>query len=158
MKKRKASVLFLIFNTCFLHAQETTLSTGNNASGTGGSISYSIGQVSYQQHIGGTASVAEGVQQPYEWMVVAGIDEKEIQLLINAYPNPTTQYLTLQVDNLNQKNLVYYLSDSEGKIITSNKINEELTPISMDQLSAANYFLTIKEGDQLIKNFKIIKN
>lgn len=158
MKKRKSSVFFLMLSYYSLYAQESTLSTGNTASGSGGNISYSIGQVSYQQQIGSNASVAQGVQQPYEWMVVSGIDEKEIQLIINAYPNPTSQFLTIQVDNLNQKNLVYYLSDSDGKLIFSNKIINELTPIYMNQLSVANYFLTIKEDDQQIKIFKIIKN
>lgn len=156
MKKLKASVLFLIFNGA-IHAQEATLSAGNDASSPTGTVNYSIGQITYTTSTGINGSVAQGVQQPFEIMAVVGIDVKEIQLELSAYPNPTTHFLTLKVENHTQKNLTFRLTDMEGKLISSDRVAGELTQIPMNQLPAANYFLTVNDGDQLIKNFKIIK-
>lgn len=157
MKKLKTSILFLIFNGA-LHAQETTLSAGNDAGGSGGTVNYSIGQIVYTTHSGVNGSAAQGVQQPFEIMVVAGIDVKEIQLGLSAYPNPATHSLTLKVENYEQKNLIFQLTDAAGKLISTDRITSELTQIQVDQLPHAAYFLSVKSGDQIIKTFKIIKN
>lgn len=156
MKKLKASILFLIFNGA-IHAQEAILSAGHDAGSSGGTISYSIGQVVYTTHSGTTGSVAQGVQQPFEIMTVVGIEVKEIQLEMSAYPNPTTHFLTLKIENYPQKNLNFQLTDINGKIISSDRITGEYTQISMSEFPAASYFLLVKNDDQLVKNFKIIK-
>ena len=44
-----------------LQAQESVNATSGNASGSGGSVSYSVGQVAYQTNTGTSNSVAEGV-------------------------------------------------------------------------------------------------
>lgn len=49
-----------------MQAQETTLTAGGEATGSGGSVSYSIGQLFYMTKTGTTGSVSEGVQQPIE--------------------------------------------------------------------------------------------
>lgn len=156
MKKLKASILFLIFNGA-IHAQEAILSVGHDAGSTSGTVSYSIGQVVYTTHSGTTGSVAQGVQQPFEIMTVVGIEVKEIQLEMSAYPNPTTHFLTLKIENYPQKNLNFQLTDINGKIISSDRITGEYTQISMSEFPAASYFLLVKNDDQLVKNFKIIK-
>ena len=156
MKKLKASILFLIFNGA-IHAQEAILSAGHDAGGTSGTVSYSIGQVVYTTHSGTTGSVAQGVQQPFEIMTVVGIEVKEIQLEMSAYPNPTTHFLTLKIENYPQKNLNFQLTDINGKIISSDRITGEYTQISMSEFPAASYFQLVKSDDQLVKNFKIIK-
>lgn len=157
MKKLKASVLFLIFSGA-IHAQEATLSAGNNASGQGGTVNYSVGQIAYTTHSGINGSSAQGVQQPFEIMAVVGVEIKEIQLELSVYPNPTAHFLTLKIGNYTQENLSFQLTDLEGKLISSDLITKDLTQIPMNQLPAAGYFLAVNAGGQLIKNFKIIKN
>lgn len=157
MKKLKTSVLFLIFSGA-IHAQETTLSVGNDASGPGGTVNYSVGQIVYTTHSGTNGSSAQGVQQPFEIMTVAGIDIKEIQLELSAYPNPATHALTLKIENYALENLTFQLTDLAGKMISSGDIKTLLTQIPVDHLPAASYFLTVRNEGQLIKNFKIIKN
>jgi len=93
-----SAVLLLGLGLTGLQAQTNVNATGGNASGNGGSVSYSVGQVVYTTHKGSNGSVAQGVQQPYE-ISVAGIDEANgISLRVTAYPNPTTDYLTLEID------------------------------------------------------------
>jgi hypothetical protein len=42
---------------------------GGEATGSGGSVSYSVGQVVYTTNTGINGSVAQGVQQPYEFQM-----------------------------------------------------------------------------------------
>ena len=58
-----------------LQAQESTQTSGGEATGEGGTVNYTVGQVAYDTHTGTTGSVAEGVQQPYEISVVIGIED-----------------------------------------------------------------------------------
>lgn len=157
MKKLKTSVLFLIFSGA-IHAQESTLSAGNNAGGPGGTVNYSVGQVVYTTYSGTNGSSAQGVQQPFEIMTVVGIGIREIQLELSAYPNPATHSLTLKIENDVLRNMTFQLTDITGKLISSGDVTETLTQIPVDQLPAASYFLLINSEGQLIKNFKIIKN
>jgi hypothetical protein len=142
-----------------LQAQTAILPTGGNASGGGGTVSYSVGQVVYSTNIGTNGSVAEGVQQPYEISVVTGLEEaKDINLLISAFPNPATDYLTLEVKNFNLANLNFQMYDMHGKLIQSKKIEGAQTNIVMSNLPPAIYFIKVMQSENEIKTFKIIKN
>ena len=68
---------------------------------SGGEASYTVGQVIYTTKYRNEGnSVAQGVQQPYEISVILGIPEaKDINLSVSAYPNPTTNYLTVKAEN-----------------------------------------------------------
>jgi len=58
--------LFIALLICgSVHAQQNTVTAGNEASGSGGTSSYSIGQVFYTMSSAGNASVGAGVQQTY---------------------------------------------------------------------------------------------
>ncbi len=143
------------------YAQQATTATGGDASGSGGSAAYSIGQVVYTTHIGTTGSVAQGVQQPYEISTTTGLKETGINLLLAAFPNPAIDFLTLQVDAfalLNELSLAYQLYDSHGKLLERNTILTSTTTIKMEQYAAATYFLNIFQNNNEIKTFKIIKN
>ena len=59
------SCLFFSFTT-FVIAQEAPTTSGGDATGSGGSVAFSIGQVVYVTNTGSTGTEAEGVQQPYE--------------------------------------------------------------------------------------------
>ncbi|MFO7670808.1 MAG: T9SS type A sorting domain-containing protein [Bacteroidales bacterium] len=159
-KRIKLSAFLLLgLGLAELQAQESVNPTGGNASGSGGSVSYSVGQVAYQIHTGTNGSVAEGVQQPYEISVVTGIEEaKGINLSVSAYPNPTTDFLTLSIDGFDIFNLSYQLYDLTGKLLQNERITGNQTIIVMSNLVPANYFLKVNQGNKEIKTFKIIKN
>ena len=71
-KKVKLSAVLLLGLTS-LQAQTAIIASGGNASGSGGSMSFSVGQIVYNTNSGTNASVAEGVQQPYEISVFTEI-------------------------------------------------------------------------------------
>lgn len=154
-----SAVLLLGLGLTELQAQTAVTATGGNASGSGGSVSYSVGQVAYQTHTGTNGSVAEGVQQPYEISVVTAIEEaKGINLSVTAYPNPTNDYLTLSIDELDISNFSYQLYDMNGKLLQNEKITSNQTSITMSNLVPATYFVKVIKGNKEVKTFKIIKN
>ncbi|MBA7539029.1 hypothetical protein ES705_31307 [subsurface metagenome] len=142
-----------------LYAQEAITTAGSNASGNGGSASYTIGQVAFQTHLGTNGSVAEGIQQAYEISVVSAIEETEgIDLSLIAYPNPTTDYLTLEVKDIEFSNLNFQLYNMQGKLLQKEKITETETQIDMSGLVPSTYFVKVVKDNKEIKIYKIIKN
>ena len=153
-----SAVLLLGLGLTGLQAQESVNATGGNASGSGGSASYSVGQVVYTTNTGTNGSVAQGVQQPYEISVVTGLeDAKGINLSVSAYPNPTTDYLTLEVKDFELSNLNFQLYDMQGKLLQSEKITSPQTSIVMSNLVPATYFVKVIQDNKEVKTFKIIK-
>ncbi len=141
-----------------LSAQESINATGGDASGSGGSASYSVGQVVYTTNTGTSGSVAQGVQQPFEISVITGLEEaKGIKLSVSAYPNPTTDFLILEVKEFDISNLNFQLYDMKGNFLQSEKINGNQTRIAMGSLPPATYFVKVIEGNKEIKIFKIVK-
>ena len=149
----------------YMQAQQIHASvnaSGGNATGSGGSVSYSVGQVFYTTASGTNASVSEGVQQPYEISVFTGLkDNTAIDLLYTVYPNPTSGKLTLKLDATtlpDVKSMIYQLYDVNGKLIRSDQLKEKETSIEMSDLTTSSYYLRIIKSKKVIKTFKIIKN
>jgi len=141
-----------------LQAQTSFNATGGDASGSGGTVSYSVGQVGYTTNTGTNGSVAQGVQQPYEISVVTAIEESNgINLSVSAYPNPTTDYLTLEVKEFDMTNLGFQLYDMNGKLLQNEKIFDNQTSIDMRNLVPASYFVKVIQENKEVKTFKIIK-
>jgi hypothetical protein len=155
-KKTMTSFAFLLLGLGGLQAQESPTAAGGEATGSGGTASYSIGQVVYTTNTGTNGSVAQGVQQPFEISTTVGINETSIHLEMSVYPNPTTDYLTLKVED--NSNLSYQLYDLQGKVIENKKVNANSTIITMEALPKATYFLRVTDNKNTVKTFKVIKN
>ena len=158
--KKLLIILTIMLLFVGLHAQESTTASGGEASGNGGTISYSVGQVVYGTHSGTTGSVSEGIQQPYEISVIIGLEETGINLNISAFPNPTTDYLILKIaDDAHQESrFTITLYDLNGRVIEQQVVVSNETAIDMASLNAATYILKVNNENQEVKTFKIIKN
>jgi len=152
-------VIVFVIGFTSLQAQSTNPASGGNASGSGGSVSYTIGQIVYTKNNGTNGSVAQGVQQPYEISVVTGIEEAlGISLEIMVYPNPATDFVKLKIENYEVQNLRYQLYDINGSLLQDNKIVGNETNIVMSYYMSATYFLKVTDNNKVVKTFKIIKN
>ena len=92
---------FLGLGTTTLFAQSGNVAAGGNASGTGGTVSFSIGQVFYVSPSSPSYNLVQGLQQPFEISTVTGLDQsiKGIDLIASVYPNPASESLNLKVEN-----------------------------------------------------------
>jgi hypothetical protein len=152
------AILLLFIGLKSLHAQETIAASGSNATGGGGSISYSVGQIVYTYITGTNGSSLQGVQQPYEISLVTTIEEaKDISLEIEVYPNPATDLIMLKIKNTEAEDFKYQLHDINGSLLNISVIESQETNISMQNLVPGIYFLKVIQGNKEIKTYKIIK-
>lgn len=155
---RKTFLLLLLVTFSKLIAQQATVTSGGNASGTGGSVSYSIGQVADKTQTGTTGTITQGVQQPFEIVTLSGAEFTSIKLEAMVYPNPTTTNVTLKITNFNLDQVSYLLFDMNGRVLNEGKIVSEETVIDMDRYAVATYLLKVNSDSKQLKTFKIIKN
>lgn len=159
MKKTRLSIMFsLIFAITGIKAQQGFTAAGGVSSGSGGTATYSVGQIVYTTNTGVGGSVAQGVQQPYEISIVLDLEDHQISLNMKVYPNPTSDFLILNVGNFELSTLNFELFDVSGKLFESKKITSITETISMENLPSSTYFLKVTSNNEEVKTFKIIKN
>ena len=147
-------VLYLI-GISTLYAQKGTVSAGTDASGSGGSISYSIGQIDYLSAKGSGGKINQGIQVPYEIYVEVGIDNLDVDLLVSVYPNPSEGDVYLVISEWS--GFQFKLFDLQGKLLMSSLITEQKTIIPLEKYSHSGYILNVIQDQKTSKTFRIIK-
>lgn len=153
--------LLLVFN--FAVAQQVVTSAVGQAKGSEGLVSYTIGQTAYSSYESNTVSIHEGVQQPIEMFQITNVGQDlGFNLECNAYPNPTTQYLILDLNNKVElsKNISIRLYDCSGKLVVNQQVYNEKTRINTQKLQPGPYVLNVIANNGLaeqLSSFQIIK-
>ncbi len=157
--KFKICALLLVMWLTGLSAQEVIPAAGGVGSGSGGTISYSVGQLFYSTYSGETVTVVEGVQQPFEISVVTGIEELiRFNFSSSVFPNPTVDILTILIEDKEILNLFYMLLDANGRLLQNGRITGPETRLNLKEHPAAIYFLKVTDGQIELATYKIIKN
>lgn len=160
--KRKTVYLFFLFlmnvGVIQIFAQQTVTSSGGNATGSGGSVSFTVGQIDYSSHTGSSGSVNEGVQQPYEFYVLGMDDIDAFAAELSVFPNPSTGLIILRTGGQVAEDLNLLLTDINGKILLKERIVDSETKIAMDVYPQATYLMAVYKGSNQLKSIKIIKN
>ena len=144
-----------------LSAQSSVVPTGGTASGNGGTLTYTVGQIAAQNNSDGTTSISEGVQQPYEIQTI-GIDNYPgITLNAILYPNPTQGNLQLvmsqeQLEMVNGQWLMKVF-DANGKYLLSKQIDGETTLLDLSPYATGTYYINVCSGKDVMKTFKVVK-
>ena len=150
------SSLFFVLFGIDAFAQSDIVPMGGTATGNGGTVTYTIGQIAVQSYGEGSTSISEGVQQPYEIQTI-GIDNYPgITLNAMVYPNPTLGNVQLTMNNV-QLEVEVRVFDLNGKFLFSKKIEGETTVIPMVELATGTYFVNVLNGTQVLKSFKVVK-
>jgi len=135
--------------------QQNTVSTGGDGSGTGGTFSYSIGQIDYI-NVSSTLSISEGVQQPFEYYEVVGLSELN-PIVSSIFPNPATESIQLEITQMNT-GLSYNLFDLKGELLAREQITELKTSIDVRSLPVGSYVIEVSENLGPITTLKFIKH
>ena len=145
------------------YAQETITTTGGEATGNAGTVSYTIGQIAVQTVANSNASVSEGVQQPYEIQTIGVDNYPQITLDAKVYPNPTADRLILSIgssvgaNNYSPLPLQAALFNNSGQHIRTLNVTDVQTDIDMTDLSSGTYYLRVTDEKQTLKTFKVVK-
>ena len=149
--------LFLILVAIEAKAQSNMVASGGTASGSGGTLTYTMGQIDYQTVNGSGGSLSQGVQQPFEIASLDTDDYPNIILHMKVYPNPFETQIILSISDFTSAYLEYTVYDMQGKLLISNKISTVETSVSLENQQAATYLLQVTDSGQLLKTFIIIK-
>ncbi|MEI8113658.1 MAG: T9SS type A sorting domain-containing protein [Bacteroidia bacterium] len=134
-------------------SQQSVVVAGSDILNKSGSVSYSIGQISYV--CGGTGmTISPGVQQTYGKLVMH-IDSN---ISITVWPNPVSDLLNINVSDKNDKGMVYQLYSIDARLLESKKVNENSLNISMANYTPGTYILVVTHLSQRGITFKINKN
>jgi hypothetical protein len=148
-------IVLILFSNITL-CQSNTVASGGNGSGSGGTVSFSIGQIDYVSTTGSTGSINQGQQQPYELFLTSGIEEYQQLINISIGPNPTVDKLNIHL-NEQIEGLYCKLIDINGKeIIIKHKLNQH-AQIDLSAYPVGTYLLSIIKQDRIIQSYKILK-
>lgn len=158
--KRSTLLLFcfLIWGTTNAIAQDAVPAAGTEATGAGGTVNYTVGQVLYSTETSGSGNIQQGVQQPYVVIATDVNNNSNISIDISVFPNPSTTFLQLNIELANFENISFQLYDVQGKLLLQQKITGKQTAILMNEYATGNYFLKVLDQSNELKAFKIIKN
>ena len=159
MKKIILIIVLLSFGVLKAQTIQDVLgSSGSTATGSGGSLSYTVGQVGYTSNSNSTGSISAGFQQAYEIFETIGLEETNVSLQATAYPNPTTNFLTLSVKDLSQSQ-TYQIIDFNGKEIANGKLSAAETKLDFSSYVGGIYSVKITTNkNKIIKTFQVIKH
>jgi hypothetical protein len=154
MNQKKALMIFMIIlGSMGLMAQSGFTSTGTDAQGNSGTVSLSVGLIDFLSINGSSGSVNQGIQHP-GIIITTGTDFDASYLSWNAYPNPTSQSVTIELSTMPKTPLTVKLHDAKGKLLESLQMTQ--TKIEVDLETRANGVYLIHVFEKIRKS-KILK-
>ncbi len=159
--KRNLLTLFLILVCALAYSQnlkpEVIATSGEFYVNNNNSVSWTIGECIPETFSNGNNKLTQGYQQGI-YDIGTVIDNTENLIKINLFPNPATDYVSLEIQFQGDEGYFYQLFDSNGKCLKNGKITSTRSEIRMSGFSDSAYFLKVFAPDQkLLKLFKILK-
>ena len=151
--KKYTFVLFLLFATLFVKAQEVISSQGDTYTNVSGNIDFTIGEVITFTGSNVENQLTQGFHQT-NWSFVSIKDHvPSFNALI--FPNPTEDFLNIQASVFEM--VSYSLYDEVGKLILKGVLSSEKTFLDVSKLQTGLYSLILNNPDNILKTFNIIK-
>ena len=152
----------MLLLTLKIHAQTALSAAGGQIDSSAEFVCFTIGQVFQISDSSAGLKFSEGVQQPYEILLSSRTPVRINELECIAFPNPTDQSISIQfndVEMLGQANSVLRLYNVHGQCLSTMRIIDPVTEISLEQYPAGTYFLQIADEDGgVLKILRIIKS
>lgn len=154
------SILFLILAQT-ANSQNSLTATGAEAIVSRGPSTHTTGQITYKDQIQKPSSTLGDVQYVYEIYSLI-LDENKTNFDAKLFPNTTSSYLLLELNNYKNDNLSYQISDAHGKVLDKANIkratlSSNKTQINVILLPISSFVLSIFEDDKKVESFNIIK-
>jgi len=151
--KKSTIVLFSLFATLTVSAQEVVATQGDSYSNASANIEFTIGEVVINTVTDGTNDLTQGFHQT-NWNFV-GLEDHAPNYEATIFPNPTEDELNIRTSLF--ENVTYTLYDAQGKLVLQDVLSAEQTPIQVSQLAPGTYSLTLNNETQNLKTFKLVK-
>ena len=151
--KKNTIVLFSLFATLSVSAQEVVATQGDSYTNGDVSMDFTIGEVIINTGTDGSTDITQGLHQT-NWTITA-LDSYSATYEATVFPNPTAEVLNIQTSHF--ENVKYTLYDAKGLLVKHGNISGEETPIQVSELASGSYSLILNDGTQNLKTFKLVK-
>jgi len=160
MKKQTTIILFM-FLVGLVGAQEAfqqaVSSGGGGFSNEDVSLNWTIGESVIQTFSADGIVLTQGFQQSSYTITQIELNTS-FNLIFNVYPNPTSQYVNIEVIG-DLSDLEGTLYDLSGRIIVQKRFEENRLRFDLVDCSASTYMIIVKNAKgEKVANYKIIKN
>ena len=153
-------LLLIFLGTGIAKAQQVVSTAGNHLETGTVQLSWTIGEPVISTLSNGSYILTQGMDQSK--LLIDAIEEIELSgLVISAFPNPTNEFVNLQVHQLLTdqpwKEFSFVLYDMNGKVLMQKQIVSTETVIQMNNYVSSTYFLKVLVNNHEVKTFKIVK-
>jgi hypothetical protein len=163
MRKIYFFTLFLGLN--YLQAQsispQSVNSGGTKMSQNNGSLSFTVGELVVLTLVDSDGNTLGGGFTSSSTISTATIEEPNSDILnVNVYPNPTTDLLTVAIQDTKLAQVTIEVSDINGRVVSSGKYAGIANNIGINTSSweIGNYFLYLKNTEnEILGTYKIVK-
>lgn len=122
---------------------------GKSASNTNLKLDYTIGEPVIVTKSNGNIILTQGFHQPNYQFVTKVTQLLKNDLKINLFPNPSNQTVSLEIKNIENRNLILDIVDISGQYIQQNiLILSEQTVVNVSQFAAGVYFFQIRDNKE----------
>ena len=137
--------------------QSVISSDGGHAVNNQYSITYTIGELvsDFATDTSLSVDLTQGFNQSF--LNIVSVDNLFFDVDINVFPNPTHDFLHVEVLSLHN-NLSVNIFDISGKLIRENDISQNKFSISFSDLAAGNYLLVFLNNNEKLKTIKVNKS
>ena len=148
------TILLFIILTCYIsNAQQSFVTTGSTISSPHGTMSYSIGQLSFISN----PNMQAGVQQTYNDITLRKIFNFWNIESVYLESNLIKDTCILTVIKPEYSLMSYVLFSVTGIQYMDSRVTSKTTLIDFNQISEGVYVLKVLDGSTVIASFRIIK-
>lgn len=139
---------------------EVIATAGDYYKGTNYTMSWTLGECVTETFASGANTLTQGFQQ--STYAVTAVKQPELKgITVKAYPNPTTNFITVSVETTNDalKGYSIELFDVLGKHLMNEKLKDKTLQVDMSIYRSGSYLLRVSNSDKTkLQTFKIEKN
>ncbi len=135
---------------------ELVSSSGDSFNNSTYQLDWSLGESVTATHSAGDYVITQGFHQ--NTYVITAVENLATDVNISVYPNPTTDLITIDFPSFEGLGNVITVTDINGKILQQTEVTTDKEQFDFFNYANGVYFLSVKQENQTIKSFKIIKN
>jgi len=157
--KRYFTILIAVIFSLSVSAQvkqEVIASAGGYNTAGGISISWTLGETIIPTFTNGGLTLTHGFQQQ---LIVTTVEENiDILVSVKVYPNPVSDIITIQFEEVVESEINLMLLDSQGRVVKQDVVEATVSEkqINMQDVAAGIYYLRLTKG-KLVNVYKVIK-
>ncbi len=139
-----------------VRAQNAMVPLGGEATGSGGSVSYTLGQVADEVQSGVGGLVQEGVQQPYVDASTITATQEDFGE-VSVYPTVTADHVMILLSKVPSQRSSVTLFDAQGRPVLQHAIVGVRTELSLALFANGVYQLILYDEAAVPRAFTLIK-